>query len=235
MDLKTIAQNPFFVKYQVFILPTVSIGISLLLFVLVIIPQTLSFIGSFSTITDTESKITNLNKKAEILTQVDQGLYRNNINTTLIAFPAEKDIPGSISQLLFLLNSSNLKLGSMGFSGGTANQAGATLNSFQVKLEVEGSLSDVKTFVNKFKEVPRIMKVSGIELSGRAEAVQASITLTTYYQDLVNDLGDVEKPLELVNDKETQILSQIENYTKSIPIVTTNNVSGPTGKSDPFQ
>ncbi len=233
--IKLITKNEIYQKYEVFILPIFSVTISLLLLLFVILPQFQRFFSGNRLVTEANQKYDSLNKKVGTLENINTTVYQNNINTSLIALPADQDIPGAISQIIFILSSSKLQLNSIAITN-TLNPLGdGAITDYQVRIEASGDTIGLKNFISKIKESPRLMKVNGIDivqerLTGK---IQVVVTIQVYYQSLPSSIGDVEQPISPPSDKEVQILQQIESFSKKTPAVNTS--SSTKGKSDPFQ
>lgn len=231
LNLAQLNTNQYYLKYKIIIWPTMAAIIGLVLLTFVIIPQIQNSFLTLRTLSDSEARFQNLNKKASLLEQINTPDYRQNINTALIALPEEKDIPGALSQILFLLNTNKLKLVSVGLS--PPPPAPSNLESVGLKLEVEGDILGIKNFLTKLKTSPRLMKVTGLEVNGSRETIQATISLTAYYLGLVSQLGDIEKPIEKVTQAETEVLAAIKNNLRSAPSSQISPTQ--TGKPDPFE
>lgn len=232
LNLTQLTTNEYYLKYKIILWLAAAVLICFVLLIFVIIPQIQNSFLTIRALNDSEARLQNLNKKADLLERVNTADYRQNISTVLVVLPEEKDVPGALSQILFLLNSNQLKLVAVGLS--PPPPAPSNLESVQLKLEVEGDIAGLKNFLTKLKVAPRLMKVTGLEVNGSRETIQATVSLTAYYLKLVNQLGDIEKPIEPVTQAETEVLATIKNNLKQAP---SSAVISPTttGKPDPFE
>lgn len=232
LNLATITSNQYYLRYKIILWPAVVGIICVVLLIFIIIPQIQNSFFTLRTLSDSEARLRNLDKKADLLERINTSEYRQNINTALIALPEEKDIPGVLSQILFLLGANQLKLVAIGLS--PAPPSSSNLESVGLKLEVEGDTLGIKNFLTKLRAVPRLMKVTGLEVNGSRETIQATISLTAHYLGLVSQLGDIEKPIEEVSQAELEVLTTIKNNLRSTPsslVITPTS----TGKVDPFE
>lgn len=234
MNVKQFLDNPFIAKYKQFLIPFAALLIGIVLIALIIIPQILSSLKTQSDISASAGKFESLDKKIETLRGVDENTYQANVNLTQVAYPYDKEIPSLISQLLFLLNNSNLSVKNIGVATSTVSENGAT--GYNVNAEAEGTVSDIKNFVNRVKDAPRIMKIVGLEYTEASAGVaQVSFNIVTYFQPLATQLGSVDDAVEPLSESELELLKTLSANSNKIPVVTSVNVTGPRGKADPFE
>lgn len=231
---KTLPENPLYIKYKVFIIPASAVLISIFLFVLIVLPQIFNGLSTSKTIVQNEARISSLEKKIGILEGVDLAKYQQDISTALVSIPTNKDIPGVIGQVLYLVSKSKLKLNSMSITPSGSAENG--LETYSVNVDVEGDIFEIKDLVNSTDTTPRVIKINGLELSGaRGLTIQASISYLTYYQDLITNIGEVEQEVKGINPEELKILTTISQNIKQVPTISTVGVSGPKGKTNPFE
>lgn len=231
MDLSQITENSFFVRYKYFLLPVLALSIGLILLTFVIIPQFFSSLSTEKKLLEVKTQNEKLIQKLQILTQVDEESYRQNINIVLTAIPPDQDVPSAIGQILYLINVSTLRLSSVGVSVGTNAK-----ESYQLRLEVEGDISALREFSDKLKTSPRIMKITGLEFNKiRGGDVQATIEILTYFKPISSTIGSIDQSINPITDQEAEIIKQINSYSKTVPVITSATISGPKGKTDPFE
>lgn len=233
MNLKQIKESQIYQKYQFLIVPVIATIVCTLLLVFILLPQISNSFTTNKNLEVAQNKYNELNKKIKTLEEVDVASYKEGITTALTAVPSDKDIPGSINQLLFMMNNSELKLINIVIS--TTGTPVKSLSSFNAKLDVEGDLTQIKDFITQIKKAPRIIELNGVDLStGKDNKAQASLALLVFYQEISNNLGDVEKVVNPLNDTDKQTLSTISENSKNISSDLTPILNGPRGKEDPF-
>lgn len=233
MNLKQIKESQIYQKYQFLIVPVIAAIVCILLLVFILLPQISNSFTTSKNLEAAQNKYNELNKKIKTLEEVDITSYKEGITTALTAVPSDKDIPGSINQLLFMINNSELKMINIVIS--TTGTPIKALNSFNVKLDVEGDLAQIKDFITQIKKAPRIIELNGVELStGKDNKAQASLSLLVFYQEISNNLEDVEKEVTPLNNNDKQTLSTISENSKNISSDLTPILNGPRGKDDPF-
>lgn len=232
MNMKTELIN-FWNKYQIFIWPLLGTAISVSLLVLVILPQLFKVIETNTKIEDTSTKIIALNKKVTDLKQINLTEYKNNFDKLNIVLPAEADITSAIGQVQSLTANSHIQM--TGFSIALPNKDIAA-ESFSIKLEFAGDFSSINNFIAQVKSAPRLMTISRIDLTSTRDGGFDVITdLQTYFSQQKAALSAIEDPVTLLSDSEKQSLSKIDKSIKTLPAVSEVTVTGPKGKTNPFE
>lgn len=235
--------NPTFQKYKYFILPVVSVLVCILLSIAVIVPQVFEIFNSAKVITQAKEEYDFFSNKINILENVKVAEYKNDINTSLIALPPDQDVTGVLDQVIYLIGANNLRIENImvvnfNASAASAPKAGAP-NAFQIRVTVSGDETDLRNFISAINQLPRIMKISELRLSGSRTggAIQAEISLTTYYQSLPTTIGDINQEVSPISEADQNILGTIQNNAKAVPGSISQVSSGATGakgKADPF-
>lgn len=233
-DFGQIVKNPVFVKYQIFILPTAALIICLLLVRLLVIPQFVSLLSNQGNITAVKEQVKQLGTKISLLENIDSEQVRSDIETSLIALPEEKDIPAMIGQILFLVSTNRLKLDGMNFAAAASQTEG--VDSLQVQLDLSGEVTDLKEFMAAVKNSPRMIKIVAIEISGGGrDQIQAQLSLITYFKKLPTSIGSIEDPVATLSQAESDLLNEIKSKSLTSPVASSRELTGPKGKSDPFE
>lgn len=232
MNIKQLLEHPLYLQYKYLIFPIFALLISIGLLMLVVIPQFQISLENRKNIQAAEDKLLALQEKISILEQTDQTVYKKFIDRTLIALPTEKDIPEGVSQVLFLLSNNNLNVSDVSVYNAPSKEG---VSNFQVKVSVEAKVSDLRNFLQKVKTFGRIMNIKDIEFAlSRDSSITANIVLELYTQELITSIGEIDKPIEALGQKELEILAQITTNTQNVPVVSSTEVTGQTGKADPF-
>lgn len=230
-----VMESSLVVKYKVLFVPVLIVVLAGVIVVLVTIPQLIALFNTFKTIDELNAKKVVYQKKAGELERINIEDYRKNLDTALVALPVEKDIPGVMGELLVSLGGSGLGLDGITFSN--APPETDKLQEYTITIDVSGDEQSLKSFLQRVTVAPRLIKLTGIEVSkGTAGQIGASITFTTFYQNLPNAIGSVDEKLPVIGNADTQILADIETKIRSFPKVTTGQAeSAVTGKLDPFR
>ena len=234
-----ITSNPFFesqfyLKHRHFIVPGIVLGIAIFISGLVTIPQIFKLFETFKTIEELSQRREFFQTKNATLSAIDVELYRDNLDTALIALPVDKDIPGVTGELLVALSASGMKLTGINFAN--SNSDSNKVKEFNLKFEVTGPESNLKSFLERVKLSPRIVKMTSIEASkAKSGIINASINFVTLYQELPKDIGSVEEKVPEITPADSKVLADIKDKVKDIPQITTQPGLQPvSGKINPF-
>ncbi len=224
-------------KYKVYLLPGIAVAITAALFVLVVIPQLIIAYRANVLLSQTKSRVTLLQNKKKALQNIDVNSYQSNLNVALTALPSEQDLPEAFSQLQALIGKNNLQLQDTSFSGasGSTQTDSSGPQSFQIKMDVSGTVSSIKDFVNSLESAPEVMKITGLDVSGAQEGqTQATVLISVYYQSFPTISESVEQPVTPLTQNDISLLSSLQKDAQSVSYVTSSE-QGPRGKSNPFQ
>lgn len=220
----------------VYKIPIIAIVVGLLTLGVVIIPQALAVPKTNEEISGLKIKNEALTKKIGQLDQVNESEYQSDVETVTNALPIDREIPGAFVQLMYLMQSNGLTLQDIGFNSPPGVPSNSRLEEYVIKLGITGNSDDLVSFIEKLKEMPRIMKVTGIELnSGQTAAdIQATVNLTTFFLGLSTNLGAVEQPINLPTPADREVIEKIKTFMNNLPS-TPDDATGTVGKANPFQ
>ncbi len=230
-------------RHKLIVFPVFSGLICLLVIVFVIFPHILSINETNKVLDNTKKKNDALIKKLDILKAIDKAVYLEDTRTTLLAIPADKDVPEAISQIAFLLTSNNLTLDSMIFSGGNAEQSDKDVNDYRLTLNIAGETNSLKDFILKIINVPRLMRITKLDVNGGKASgdIQATVILNVFFQPLPLSIGNIEQPVSTASAEELSFLTKIKDYQKNVPLLSTpsidgsSDITGSKGKINPFE
>lgn len=229
--LKEIQKNPILIKYKIYILPAVSAIICLGLISLVIVPQVKGLLEAGKKNTELNHRLEVLQTKINALEKTDKSSIRENIKTSLSALPDDKNIPNAITQILYFLNINSLQLESLSSSGAGDGE------SVQIRMDISGNINNLKNFMARLKEAPRIIKIQSLDITGGRVTgnIQASIVLSVFFAQLPDKIGGIEQPVPQVTPQDLEVLSLIKSNAAAFPTITATSSAGVKGKADPFQ
>lgn len=222
-------------KYQTVILPVGSIAIGLLLLVLVVFPQVKDILGKNNELAKVNQDLTKLQSKVEQLNSVNVESYKENLELSFIALPVDKDIPQAYNQITFLTSTNRLDQSSISFSN--ANSDPGKLSNFSVKLELLGTLDDLKKFITVLESAPRIMQIKELEYTSGISNQRARINLSLdiFFAKLPDVTATLEQDLPVISGKETELLTRIKDGADGILPGSSGDAPVPEGKENPFE
>jgi len=226
----------FYSRYQIFVYPTVIGLASLMVIVLVVIPQIQGFIEGQSTLSNTTQKAKFLEVKAAELSRIDPEDLSKKVNLAVSALPTDKDY-GSIIGLIQRIGAD---AGANIVSLTISPAAGEKNLSFAVQLTVVGLKQSVNSMIEDIEKSPRVMKVSNINItsSNIDGSVGADFVVNVFYAPAPKSLGAVETELPKLTTKDEEILATLASSSVSEPALTAPSSAAqllPRGKANPFQ
>ena len=227
--------SPFFVQHRQLVIPGLVLVVAILISVLVTIPQFLRLFETFKTIAELSEKKAFFAEKITTLKGIDEELYRKNLETALIALPVDKDVPGVTGGLLVALSSSGMSLNGINFAVNSVE--GAVVSEYTLKMDISGQESDLRSFLDRIKLIPRIVKLTTLEVSkGRSETLGVTVSLVTLYQNLPENIGTVDEKVPQLTDADYVTLNEIKRKVDALPqtAVSEGSSSSSTGKQNPF-
>lgn len=231
--LKSLQQNDGDNKkslLRTFILPLSAVIITILLSVFVIIPQVMDYLRINDQIADLRSQISSLQTKAEVLEGVTESDYQDQLEVVLKALPTERDYVVAATQLQTIAQTSPLTM-----TGLTFGESGGA-DSYQIKVDVVGTLAGVKNFIHRVDSAPRVMKVGVIDISPeRPPLYTASITINAYFSPLATQVGKVDQPVASLTESDLEFIQKLSTEFATIPGVFTTPGTRSTGRLDPFE
>lgn len=231
--LNTLLKNETFLKYQPVIIPSVIVVVCVILFFTFTLPQIFKIQANQKQLSELKQKNDFYSEKLLALGKIEPQSYRDNLSASLVALPDDRDIPGVIGLITQTVNASGMVLEAIAFAAPTAPTP--NINNYQIRIQVTGGMPELKIFNEKIKQVPRVMKLSYVELSTSIGGkTDASLELTAYFQPLPSNIGSVDDPLSQLTQQDLQNLDRLKNYITPVSIETSNQPAGPVGKSDPF-
>lgn len=229
-----ILKNEYIEKYKIFFVPVTVLALGILISVLVTIPQFLKLFDTFRSINELNAKKTFYQQKQQRLESIDEGKYRLDLDTALVALPVEKDIPGVLGELLVALGGSGLNLEGITFS--VAPPESEKTQEYAVTINASGEESSLRNFLERVTVSPRLIKLTSIEVSRNSgKNISAGITFVTFYQLLPKSIGSVDDKLPEFTQADTVVLADIAQKVKSFPKVGSQTSQSTRGKLDPFR
>ncbi len=187
-----------------------------------------------------------LNKKSQLLQSLDEVEVTKRVAKMEEVFPSEKPILNLIASLSQLAKEKNVTFGGITLNPGTikissrvssklkkrepseseAKKAG--LQDFLINFVIEGKIENITAFISGLETTTPLMKIESFTIA--LEKGSASLNVRVYYQTLPEMLGEIDKPVPLLTEKEKEILDEITHYRKIEPIKTIS----PVGKDNIF-
>lgn len=227
-----------YAKYKLLIWPILSGIASVVILVLVIIPQLLTYLNIRGQISDIVSRSGKLEVKAQSLDAIDENLSEANLKLAFAVLPADRNVPSAVTILQSLITQSGLTLKSTSYS---AAARGASKDSYQLNVTVLGQISNVRNFLMGLRDSGRVFQVESINVQFQKSGslVEAEIPITVFYGLALGKVGALEQEPPKLSEKEEKLLvdlSLLANNPKILAVTGEASASSvPIGKSNPFE
>ena len=226
----------FYSSYKLFIFPAVVALSSLILIVLVILPQTLKLITNQKVGEDLLNKSQSLEVKAQTLESINEEDLSRNVRYALAVFPSDKDFGNVVGLIQKITSQTGFNIVSLNLGGNTAAKAGT--QSFNVTLQLTGSRALLPSLLSALENAPRLMRVGSLEISSVAGGgAQVSLGLDVLYSPAPAEFGTVDSPLPKLSQKDEELLVRLARVgSQSVSGGASSGfVSTPRGKVNPFE
>lgn len=218
-----------FLKYRVFIYPLLVIASSVVIIMVLIIPQVKVLFMGQGRLSNSEERLSVLEVKAKELEDLDGNDLSQKLSFALAAMPTEKDYASLIGVFKGLTTASGMSLTSIHLAGGSENE-----NAFLVKAELIGAKTVLGRLLENIEKSPRVMKVQSVETtsSGSGDTIFVMITVKAYFESAPQTLGPIDSALPKLTDTDQVVLGTL---VRSGSTVNTGPILLPSGKSNPFE
>lgn len=226
----------FYQSYRMYIFPIIVTLSGIILIVFIIFPQTMKLLTNQSAKNGFISKSKFLESKVLALESYDVNDLNLKLNYALDSFPEDKDFATAVGLLqdLSTKNGFNIEALVVGVSPAT----NASIQSYNIKLEIIGPLTSLKDLLKGIEGTSRIMRVNNFEITkGRdLKLISIVINVEILYSAPPKDFGSVDSPLPELSKVDQEVLARLARTAPAVgQTQTTTQPLGPRGKANPFE
>lgn len=227
----------FYNQYKLLVWPICTTLASAVILVFVIIPQLLSYLNVRTQIGQLQMRVDSLDVKAQELQQLDGNKITQQFNSAFTVFPTDPQIPSALVVLQGLADNSGVKITSTTYATGQHGSSGQ--NSFVLDLTVDGSITQMRSFLTSLQSTTRIFQVTSISAHfTKNYMLEADIPIAVFYQPSSSVTWSVEQEMPTFSTKDEQFLSQViqqvTNAQQETQRVEASYSAVPVGKLNPF-
>ena len=220
MDINTLKSN-----YKTLIYPSVVGLASLIIIIFVIVPQLQGFLSGQDDLKLKQARLNTLEVKAKELESFNQEAYTEKLLNAFYYLPVDKDYSNIIGIFRELTASAGMSLNSLHPGSGPA------ANSYSVKADIVGQTSSLGAMLEAIEKSPRVMKLESVETSTSTSGLNATLTVSVYYDAPPQSLGAIDVPLPKLTEQDQVVLSSLTPPSAQSGSTT---IVLPSGKSNPF-
>ncbi|MCL4367043.1 type 4a pilus biogenesis protein PilO [Patescibacteria group bacterium] len=222
-----------FQQYSFLVIPIVVLVVSVSVVGLVIVPQLLSYLDTQKKISALNDRSTRLETKINDLNSLDSDQMSKDLQILLNVLPTSPAVPETVVSIQGLMSQSALITKNLNF--GQLKQTGDN-SSYVLNLTALGQPPQLGLFLSNLDNFQRAVTVEAIRFSNQGDGAEITLPIDAYYKTVSASKINPEQPVAKLNEKDKTVLQQL--YSRSAPLVintTSENVSVPLGKADPFQ
>jgi len=204
-------------SYKEYLLPAGVIFASILLFVLVIIPQFQSFLDTQQNIKAESDKLTSLKNNLNLLTNMDESQMDSQLQIVSKTLPPDKDFEGILNGISIAADKAGVSLGDYEFQVGDITKPSLNIQSYpslQISLTINGGVSGVTGFISELYKTVPLSEITDLKVTSRTSAVTALF----YYKPFPPLGSNNGNPINPVSQTGASVITNLSSW---------NNVIGP--------
>ncbi|MBU1031942.1 type 4a pilus biogenesis protein PilO [Patescibacteria group bacterium] len=224
----------FYQTYKLYIFPAAVALSSIFLILFAIYPQTAKLISNQKEAGSLISKSDFLETKVLALESLDAEDLSTKVGFALNALPSEKDFSNILGLLQQLAGQTGFSISSISLSGSTSKLS--NIESYEVKMEMNGTKVLLPVFINELENSTRLMKIKKIDVSSGqfSQVVDVSLIVQVLYSSLPQTFGTTDSSLPELSQKDEELLATMARVVGETPI-SPDTAIAPRGKSNPFE
>lgn len=230
--------SKFYLKFRLYIFPSVVALSSLIMIVFIIYPQALKLIDSQKQQEDLITKSQFLEAKAAALENLDDSDLTKKVSYVLNAYPQEPDFVNVLGILQTDANQNGFGISALTVNSGASS---GSSQKYTVKLDAIGSRNSLSRFITSIESSGRLIKVKSIEISpGRdTDSANVSLEVEVLYASIPSSLGggSADSPLPVLSEKDEQLITTLAGFSTPLPAAVLTQSAKPVsrGRANPFE
>lgn len=205
-------------KYKEYLIPAAVIGVCLLLFFSILVPQFQGYLHNKAQEGEYQERITKLKGNIALLQGLDKNTLDSQFAVSSHAVPFEKDYAGVLDALSNTAQSTGVGLGDYSFSVGELAPKSVSKQkpSVPVEITVNGQVRSVVQFIQRLSESLPLSETTSVQAVGKF----ATITLEFYYKPNRSGKFDGSIPLGVLAPSEKKFLDTLFEWQKNSQVLT---------------
>ncbi len=219
---------------EVFVVSLIVVG---LVGFFVILPQINAYFDSQRQLTKDEAQLKDLTATADQLQKIDLTTTNSELKSALLALPDHPDLTGAVNQIQRLISDNQLQLTNLTYAAASEDQTTSVNRSYDFKIDITGSLASLKNFITDLRSTPLLAQLTSIDATDDkpdANKAETNMSLSFYYlPPSAGSLPTLTKTT--LTQEELDTMAKIEARVSTSSAVSSDSITGPRGKSNPFQ
>jgi len=208
-------------KYKEYFLPVGMILVSILLFLLVIIPQFQNFLDTQQQVKVESKKLALLKNNLNLLTNIDESQMDSQLQVASVSLPPNKDFEGILNGVSVAANKAGVFLGDYDIQVGDITKPSLNIKSFpslQLSLTINGGVNGATRFMTELYKTVPLSEITNVKVTNTT----SEITALFYYRPFPPLGFNDSVPITPVSQAGSSIivnLSSWNNVTRTIQAV----------------
>ncbi len=198
----------FYYENREFILPIFAIIVSVLLFIIFIIPQVISFPARKSEVDIEVEKLNKIKESEKVLSNSNADLINSQVEIALKTLPDKKSFESILSVISKAANLSNSLIESYVFEETPAPPTLVNFQSITFEISIFGGVTQATDFIDELYQSYPISNVTSIKNSENL----STIIMVFYYSPYISQKLDDRTLVRAISPKEKETLSQISEW-----------------------
>ncbi len=219
--------------YKDYLLPVGIILASIVILLLIIIPQFQQYFISSRELNDEAQKLQVLKNNYNFLLNLDDSQSNADLKTLSVVLPSDKDFAGIVNAISYASAKTGVSVGDFEFSVGNlsgATQGGVSASpSIKIDINLSGDFKSMMQFITELYKTAPASEVTDITINSGA----GDITVFFYYKPLVAQNVDDTLPIAALSDKDLALIKTVSSWNNAqaqvaLPLIPTALSSSPT-------
>lgn len=194
-----------------FILPIFAIIVSVLLFIIFIIPQVLSFPARKNEVDQEVEKLNKIKEGEKVLSNANTDLINSQVEIVSKTLPDKKSFETILNVISKAANLSNSLIESYVFEETSMSQTPKNFQSITFEISIFGDVAQALDFIDELYQSYPISNVTSIKNSENL----STITMDFYYSPFISQKLEDRTLVRAMSPREKETLSQISEWIDS--------------------
>lgn len=227
--------SKFYLKYRIYIFPAVVVFSSLFLIIFVIFPQMVKLLDNQKAIGELTNKSKFLDTKVAALESYNNEDLSQKVGFVLSSLPADRDFGYILGLLQQVVSQAGYTVNTVSFSSAIGKVGSSS--SYEVKMEINGSKIKFQSLLNNLENLPRLVKVSSIDISTNqlTQTLDIALIVQVLYSPIPQSFGSVDSPLPQISQKDQELLAKLAAGANAVVSSPSAALGAPRGKVNPFE
>ena len=215
-----------------YIIPVVVIFVSIVLVILVVIPQFKTLLKVREQAKQASIVLDRLKKDLGVLESQDKEILESQLRTSNLALPTNKELGGILNALYTAAERSGVSIGRFSFQVGnlgSEDKSNVKFSTIGLSLSLDSGILAINSFIDIIGKTLPISDISAIKTDDNV----SNISLLFYYRALPQT--NVSSRIMPISQKNLELLSKINDYNNATEIALPAESASVSAKStNPF-